>query len=83
LHLVLKVGFKPLSCCILKIDCCKHDLSVFIQKIWCIKKEVEFQLENKYLELLSFSIKEVWFSHLSLLGQILVEINCLSCVAFI
>jgi len=33
LHLILKIGFKLLSYYILKIDCCKHNLSVFIQKI--------------------------------------------------
>jgi len=68
LHLVLEVEFKPLSCYILKIDCCKHDLSVFVWEVWCVEKEVEFQLRDKHLELLSFSVKKIWFSHFSLLG---------------
>jgi len=83
LHLILKIEFEPLSCCILKIDCHKHNLSVFIQKIWHVEKEVEFQLRNKYLELLSFSIEEVWFSHFSLLSGILAGANYLPCAALL
>jgi len=30
LHLILEIEFKPLNYYILKIGCCKHDLSVFI-----------------------------------------------------
>jgi len=68
LHSILKIGFKPLSCYILKISHCEHNLSIFIWKIWHVEKEVEFQLRDEYLKLLPFSIKEVRFSHLSLLG---------------
>jgi len=42
LHLVLKIEFKLLSCYALKINYCEHNLSVFIQKIWHVKEEVEF-----------------------------------------